>query len=123
MKALESEKAVDVAVIVSRWYGGELLGPARFEHIRKVTTEAIRTLQINEMVQQLRICDDRIVELRLQLDSETPPQAAIAYDDMTLIKTERLLLARQKRIQLLEQLIKDAAARPSSASAENDAVN
>lgn len=37
LNVLESEKAVDVAVIVTRWYGGKHLGPDRFRHVKNAT--------------------------------------------------------------------------------------
>ena len=35
------EMGVEGTVVVGRWYGGVLLGPARFEHIEKVAREAV----------------------------------------------------------------------------------
>lgn len=37
LSVLEKDKVLDVAVVVSRWYGGINLGKARFRHIREST--------------------------------------------------------------------------------------
>ncbi|CCH43366.1 hypothetical protein BN7_2914 [Wickerhamomyces ciferrii] len=42
MTLLERSKLVNVLVIVSRWYGGTALGPARFRHITTTAVESLR---------------------------------------------------------------------------------
>ncbi|KAJ3137219.1 hypothetical protein HK101_003900 [Irineochytrium annulatum] len=43
LKLMQVSGACDCAVIVSRWYGGELLGPVRFHHIEAVALSALQT--------------------------------------------------------------------------------
>ncbi|KAK6353791.1 hypothetical protein TWF730_008217 [Orbilia blumenaviensis] len=41
LKVLDDYK-VEGSIVVARWYGGQLLGPVRFQHIENVAKEAIR---------------------------------------------------------------------------------
>ena len=38
---LENMKASNVIVVVSRWFGGQLLGPARFKHIANTARQLL----------------------------------------------------------------------------------
>lgn len=42
MTLLEHSSLVNVLVVVTRWYGGTALGPARFRHISTVAVESLR---------------------------------------------------------------------------------
>ena len=42
LAVLEGEKAVDLAVIVTRWYGGKHLGPDRFRHVKNAAHMALK---------------------------------------------------------------------------------
>jgi len=42
MQVLEQSGAVNVLVVVSRWYGGINLGSDRFKHIMKAAWELLR---------------------------------------------------------------------------------
>lgn len=42
----------DVVVVVTRWYGGVLLGPDRFRHINNVARAAVEELQLQQQQQQ-----------------------------------------------------------------------
>lgn len=101
LKVLEREKALDSCIVISRWFGGTMLGPVRFEHIDNVATEAIRGLQLAEKVEELRDRDRQIDELCTQLGQPQP--AVSGLTDMTIDKAERLLTARDKRIAILRQ--------------------
>ena len=45
-----NELDVEGAVVVARWYGGILLGPVRFEHIKTVARDAIRNWKESQKV-------------------------------------------------------------------------
>ena len=47
LHVLQSMKAMDVAVVVVRWYGGILLGPDRFKHIANATRLILEQENIN----------------------------------------------------------------------------
>lgn len=42
MTLLERSHLINVLVVVTRWYGGTALGPARFRHITTVAVESLR---------------------------------------------------------------------------------
>jgi len=48
LKVMQIEGIIDAVVIVSRWYGGTLLGPARFSHIETCAQEACRAFKRKE---------------------------------------------------------------------------
>ena len=91
-----TELDVEGAVVVARWYGGVLLGPVRFEHIKTAARDAIRNwmesqreaegLQVkkakledgevekNRLAKQLKERDESIIVLRkLFTDKSMPP--------------------------------------------------
>ncbi|AGO11239.1 AaceriACL022Wp [[Ashbya] aceris (nom. inval.)] len=43
LSLLEKNQLVNVLVVVTRWYGGTPLGPARFRHISSVAAQSLRT--------------------------------------------------------------------------------
>ena len=62
-KALQTvlcEMEVEGAVVVGRWFGGVLLGPVRFEHIKTCAREAIAlfTIEQEEKVKRVKIEDE-----------------------------------------------------------------
>lgn len=125
-KVIRDEGVEDVLVFVSRWYGGTLLGPARFQHIIDVTRVTLRLHVSKQKVAKLRLqleeLDVRVATLRSQLASSGPPptsstgpatsgsalaptssSVAAAYTDLTEAKAQRLLVARRKMVELLEK--------------------
>ncbi|RKO86440.1 hypothetical protein BDK51DRAFT_4430, partial [Blyttiomyces helicus] len=42
LRVLEEEGVVDGCAVVSRWWGGEMLGPVRFAHIENSARDAVR---------------------------------------------------------------------------------
>ena len=82
-----------------------MLGPARFSHIENVVVDALRGLQLTEKLAELRTLDCQVMDLCIQLRQSLPmPQT---YVDMTIEKADRLLLARDKRIGLLQQKLNE----------------
>lgn len=100
-KAVKELGATDVLVVVSRWYGGTMLGPVRFQHIYKCAHAAlsrylldevrvqsslplcmpsamlmrIRSLQaLAPMREQLKGLDAAIADLRLRLGASSSQQ-------------------------------------------------
>ncbi|CAO1631473.1 unnamed protein product [Parajaminaea phylloscopi] len=111
LRAMKEMGAVDLLVVVSRWYGGTNLGPARFDHILQCAREAIRAHMTEETVAPLRSelsdLDSKISSLRSQLagapDKPDAPQSSnsTVYQDLDVDKARRLVNARQKTIELL----------------------
>lgn len=83
-----------------------MLGKARFEHIERSASEAIRNLRNAEELEdyrsQLLALDEQIDELVMQLGTQSSPGKAPDYTTLDKAKAERLLIARKKRIQVLE---------------------
>ena len=104
MRVIRELGASDVLVVVSRWYGGELLGPVRFDHITNVARAALLHYLAHEAVQTLR-------EQLQQLDRDIararrpdhPPPPPDAYDDLTEARAKRLLQARTKTLEMLRR--------------------
>ncbi|KDE08513.1 hypothetical protein MVLG_01292 [Microbotryum lychnidis-dioicae p1A1 Lamole] len=102
---LEKRGEVDVVVVVSRWYGGIMLGPDRFRHIATVATQALTALStstaLTETLDHLRQLDVEISHLTASSSpvKATPPD----YTSLDLIKAQRLVLARGKRLELLRR--------------------
>ncbi|KAK0559692.1 hypothetical protein OC844_004242 [Tilletia horrida] len=119
-KVIQDEKADDVLVFVSRWYGGTLLGPDRFVHITNVARATLRhhiSLQkVAKLGAQLDELDARAATLRASLaagtttsfPSQAPaPASRISQPDMTEAKAQRLLVAKRKMVELLEKKVKE----------------
>ncbi|WFD29068.1 hypothetical protein MSPP1_000073 [Malassezia sp. CBS 17886] len=112
MRVIQDMGASDVLVIVSRWYGGELLGPVRFDHIIRVARAALQHYMDEEALasyrEQLRALDADITAARAArqpaTDAPSPPAApGGAYADLTTEKAKRLLLARSKTLATLRR--------------------
>ncbi|KAK4698884.1 hypothetical protein P7C70_g7384, partial [Phenoliferia sp. Uapishka_3] len=106
-KCLEEEAAVDVCVVVSRYYGGIMLGPDRFTHMRTVTTQALSKLAVHFLVTELRSLDTEIDSLITSpflytIDSKLSIPPPVKYDGMPKDKVERLIKAREKRRDFLK---------------------
>ncbi|KAL1938527.1 hypothetical protein VTO73DRAFT_11550 [Trametes versicolor] len=83
MKVMQAEGVIDAVVVVSRWYGGEMLGPVRFDHIEMCTREVCRTFRLKDdmatSVATLTSLDDILASLRAELASlsaSKPPAEA-----------------------------------------------
>ncbi|KAG6335494.1 hypothetical protein ID866_3601 [Astraeus odoratus] len=73
LKVMQLEGAIDAVVVVSRWFGGTLLGPARFQHIETCASEVCRKFrkveEMEECIQTLATLDDLLATLRTELDA------------------------------------------------------
>ncbi|GAA5869473.1 hypothetical protein JCM1840_005476 [Sporobolomyces johnsonii] len=103
------EGGIDVAVVVSRLYGGIMLGPVRFQHIALVATQALQRLSAAQLLPTLL---DRLSALDAEIESFQPPTASPAkgkqsekakYAGLDVAKAERLVVAREKRLELLKK--------------------
>ena len=114
--ALAAANAVDVSVCVARWFGGQMLGPRRFDDIAQCATGALYRLRDDEeameVKQQLEAKDDEIQELLVsisKLQGKAYPSPAVQdYESLDLAKAKRLLAARSMRISNIQTQLKKA---------------
>ncbi|TRM69087.1 hypothetical protein BD626DRAFT_5427 [Schizophyllum amplum] len=71
LKVMEAHGTLDAVVVVSRWYGGVMLGPSRFTHIESCAAEVCQTfkkkVEADELLTTLTTLDDLLVDLRAEL--------------------------------------------------------
>ncbi|SHO79420.1 Similar to S.cerevisiae protein YIH1 (Negative regulator of eIF2 kinase Gcn2p) [Malassezia sympodialis ATCC 42132] len=99
MRVIRELGASDVLVVVSRWYGGQFLGPVRFEHITNAARAALQAYlmeeQINELKVKLRALDKKIAGAR------RIPYKENAYNGLKIEQAKRLLVARTKTFDIV----------------------
>ena len=103
-KALEKvliESDVEGAVVVARWYGGVMLGPVRFGHIKNSAREAI--MQWSQDVER------------------SAKKAKIREDEAEKERLIQALPERDQSITVLRELLADKSQQPSSAPSEKKA--
>ncbi|KAL2039074.1 hypothetical protein N7G274_008123 [Stereocaulon virgatum] len=91
--------SVEGAVVVARWYGGVMLGPVRFDHIRNCASQAIRRWKVSESE------DCEVESKKAKLDSEEKDKAQLI----------KVLRERDQSIAVLRDLLagKSKPAMPS----------
>ncbi|PKI83837.1 hypothetical protein MVES1_002357 [Malassezia vespertilionis] len=104
MRVIRELGASDVMVVVSRWYGGVLLGPVRFEHIQNVTRAALQHFLALEKLAHLRA---KLQDMDRTIFTARHPGTKMnnvqEYPTLTLENAQRLLLARTKTLEVLEK--------------------
>jgi hypothetical protein len=131
LNAMQAEGVIDAVVIVSRWYGGTLLGPARFTHIQTCALEVCRAFkrkeEVEEYVSTLSTLDDNLTHLRADLanspsdsmpltaDNSRPVTTGISSPkkpdypallrEADLPKLKRLVNAREKAVASIKALL------------------
>ncbi|KAG2750861.1 ribosomal protein S5 domain 2-like protein [Suillus brevipes Sb2] len=74
-RVMQHEGVLDAVVIVSRWFGGTLLGPARFTHIETCASEVCRAFkrveEMEECISTLTRLDNMLASLRQELSDLT----------------------------------------------------
>ena len=115
----------------ARRYGGEMLGPVRFEHVETCAREVCRTFRLKDdmatCVATLTSLDDILASLRAELaslsasqssgpassqsalvkTSKTSPYAALE-ESLDIAKAKRLIAARENSIKSVKQALKKA---------------
>ncbi|EKM56633.1 uncharacterized protein PHACADRAFT_253859 [Phanerochaete carnosa HHB-10118-sp] len=134
MKTMQAERVTDAVVVVSQWFGGEMLGPVRFDHIERCAREACRAFklrnEVEEEVAALRSLDDILATLRSELSAlkEQSKEAKTTikkpdYDALLTAsdvnKVKRLVTAREKAIQSVKASIQRTKAQQN----QNDPVS
>lgn len=128
LRVMKEMGAVDVFVVVSRWYGGTNLGPVRFDHIALCAREAIRAYMLEETLvplrKELQALDANIAALRIRIASGASAATSVSsqgdsdkvasYADLVdAEKGERLLNARKKTVEMLQKRVQSATAAAS----------
>ncbi|KAJ9120993.1 hypothetical protein QFC24_004973 [Naganishia onofrii] len=122
LKVLNEEGTVDVLVICSRWFGGTMLGPIRFQHIEKSARAALEGWTEQEKLVELRRevqgLDEVIADLRAELAPKSiedgPDMAEEPKQDVSDAAQRTKLVRRPKvasyqnvtNVAQLERLIK-----------------
>lgn len=86
-RVMQHEGVLDAVVIVSRWFGGTLLGPARFTHIETCASEVCRAFkrveEMEECISTLTRLDNMLASLRQEL-SDLTQNSELAMSGSTL---------------------------------------
>lgn len=124
IKVMREEGAVDCLVICSRWFGGTLLGPARFTHIDNSARSAISSYQLAEILEplydELTTLDNLIIDFRKDLaplssadDPVVTMKPTAGIPDYRLIKDprklENLIKAKSRTVQFLGDQVAERA--------------
>ncbi|KIJ49361.1 hypothetical protein M422DRAFT_161382 [Sphaerobolus stellatus SS14] len=117
LKIMNREGILDAVVVVTRWFGGTMLGPVRFTHIENCTLDVCNQFKVLEelggFVEQLKSLDAELANLRAEL-ANIEGQHALAssasdYSSLLeaadLAKARRLVKAREGAIRSVQSLI------------------
>jgi hypothetical protein len=91
---MRQETIIDAVMIVGRWYGGTLLGPARFDHVETCAREVCPTFKRKKELEYhlsestLGTLDDILADLCAELtnlssESPTATSASISAKDIS----------------------------------------
>ena len=86
LEKLLSELSVEGTVVVGRWYGGILLGPIRFEHIRNCATNAISEWR-QQTTKKIKVEDEDARKARLVQILPQRDQSITVLRDLLAEKT------------------------------------
>ncbi|KZT69636.1 ribosomal protein S5 domain 2-like protein [Daedalea quercina L-15889] len=128
LKVLQDEGVLDAVVVVSRWYGGVMLGPVRFAHFETCAREVCRKFRLKDdmdnVIATLTSLDDILASLRADLAKLTastpdvPSMSATAttakkapnYDSLKESldtgRAKRLITARENAIRSVKAALK-----------------
>lgn len=126
LRVARDEGASDVLVVVSRWYGGELLGPVRFEHIenaaRAALEEHMAKEEVDEFRQRIQHLDRKIAQAKAGAGGNVEDADIVPdYADLTIERAQRLWLARQKALDaLLKRVASQAQQSSQPATSQQD---
>ena len=112
----------------ARRYGGEMLGPVRFEHVETCAREVCRTFRLKDdmatCIATLTSLDDILASLRSELSALTPsdegtpdpskkpaPSYAALEQSLDVTKAKRLITARENSIKSVKLALAKAQAK------------
>jgi len=137
LKTMAGEAILDAVVVVSRWYGGIMLGPVRFTHIENCSREVSRIFreieEIERCIEELKEMDQELLRLRALLlqnagteksadsTSTTSPSkvrevdyAAMLLEPRDVAKANRLVRARQNAVKSVKSVLASSNAEKMS---------
>lgn len=112
LKVMREEKVLDTVVIVSRWCGGVLLGPARFEHIEKCAREVCASVrrieQVEELISQIETLDKVLTDARQDLKRISQLDTSIGTSSKSIQRTKELyvLIKTELDVDRAKKLVK-----------------
>ncbi|CCM03926.1 uncharacterized protein FIBRA_06078 [Fibroporia radiculosa] len=126
LKVMQNEGVIDAVVVVSRWYGGVMLGPVRFTHFETCAREVCRTFRLKDDItaalSTLTSLDDILASLRADLaaldDSsnaiggigQSQPKKSQDYtaleESLDVAKARRLIKARENAIKSVKAALR-----------------
>ncbi|CAL1711430.1 unnamed protein product [Somion occarium] len=148
LKVMQAEGVLDAVVVVSRWYGGEMLGPIRFEHMETCAREVCRSFALKEEIEDsiitLTTLDSILITLREELaqlrtvdlsspaEGVPPPAEDLKLkktqdysslrDTLDVKKAKRLITARENSIKSVKASLaklKEQHAMPDGNKSDN----
>jgi len=118
LKVMQTFTIIDAVVIVSRWYGGTMLGPTRFSHIETCASEVCqafkRTEELRECISTLTTLDAILAGLRAEYSGASPTEQPTTrgissvsnnYTALDIDKGKRLIKARENAIKGVQLLL------------------
>ncbi|KZS98580.1 ribosomal protein S5 domain 2-like protein [Sistotremastrum niveocremeum HHB9708] len=118
LNIMQKEGVIDAVVIVSRWFGGTMLGPIRFTHIEDCAREVCRDFksmeEAVEAVDLLKALDEELKSLRASFANKSgtgqeSPSRMQDYETLLkskdIAKIRRLIVAREKSVSTLRDRI------------------
>jgi len=113
LNIMKQTGVMDAVVIVSRWFGGIMLGPTRFTHIETCAAEVCKHFKLREDLKDcktmLRSLDDILADLRSEftaLTGKPSTHKTMDYDTIDdLPKLRKLVVAREAAIRSIKSLI------------------
>ncbi|KAF2015908.1 hypothetical protein BU24DRAFT_422218 [Aaosphaeria arxii CBS 175.79] len=93
LKSILEDMKVEGVIVVARWYGGQMIGPARFAHIENTAKEAVRKWQSAR--EELKT-EEAAKRRKVEQDAERQSLELILKERDSNIFALRGLLARKK---------------------------
>ncbi|KAI0000912.1 hypothetical protein BJV77DRAFT_1142104 [Russula vinacea] len=111
LRVMRSEAIMDAVVIVSRWYGGIMLGPVRFTHIQDCARNVCQVFKVEDEMQD---CISMLQ--RFEGGSKIAPHQGLLplQKSLDIAKARRQISAREKAIESVKKLINEEQAPPSA---------
>ncbi|KAF9804052.1 hypothetical protein IEO21_09481 [Rhodonia placenta] len=128
LRVMQDEGILDAAVVVSRWYGGVMLGPVRFAHFETCAREVCRKFRLKDemagLIATLSTLDATLDTLRSELaqlttestpsESRTPTKASSSqkkpdyselHESLDISKAKRLVKARENATKVVRNAL------------------
>jgi len=113
LSIMKQTGVMDAVVVVSRWFGGIMLGPARFTHMETCAADVCKRFKLQEDLKDCRtmLCslDDILADLRSEFTALTGKPSTHKTMDYNKIddlsRLRKLVVAREAAIKSIKALI------------------